>query len=217
MFELNSHQVLTELYDNLLKMGERKREIEGQSYRLAEWSLDDRLDVCVYFYNGVINELDGMNCVFTFGETEYRWSHLAGVREAVMFAKVNWKDLLDFKKQVRSMHPLYNLPENETIDGLTDDQVFWIMHRSLRKDHLIRSWEGVDIREGFDVHKAEYITKPIPKKFVVERKPSRSITDRLLRKTEVSVPQKYQEIRYKNDVVKFLVDYVNHALSHGDF
>jgi hypothetical protein len=199
MSEYNPHQVLATLFDELRKLGEVKREIKGQSYRLAEWSLDDRLDVCVYYYDGIVSAVDGMNCVFTLGKTEDRWSHLAGVHEAVMYARINWKEILAEKKQVYSTNPIYSLPDNETIDGLTEDQVSWVAHLSLRKDHLIRSWdEEVSIRKDFDVHKSEYVVKPIPKKFVVKEEPKHSTL-------------------YKSEVVHFLVDHVQSALHSDDF
>lgn len=229
MAEYNSHQVLTKLYEELKGIGERKRELGKQSLALAEEDDWHRTDVCSYYFDAAVNKSNGSHFVFTSGRTNYTWRHLAGVDEAVMYGKVDWEGLLDFKKQVYETHPFYNLPKQETIDDLTDDQTEWVVHLSLNKGQLIRSWEGeLAIRDGLDIHKTAWITKLIPKEYIAERKtiPSRMATMvggiRILLESDKSPeqiraeglePRGHQEIFYNDGVIKFLVHHIEEVLS----
>jgi hypothetical protein len=228
MSEYNSNQVLTKLYKELQGIGQKKRELKEQRLALAEDSDWHRTDVCTYVFDAAVNKSNGNHFVFTYGETNRTWSHLAGVDEAVMYGRVDWKELLDFKKRVHNTHPFYTLPEQETIDGLTDEQAEWLVHLSLRKSELIRSWEGeLAIRDGFDVHKMVWITKPIPQEYVAERKVTSSRMASLqgvsiLLKTEKSPeqiraeglePTGHQRLYYKPEVIPFLVDHVKEVLA----
>jgi hypothetical protein len=197
MVKLTSEEVLSELYKKLKVLGECKCEFKQQQYPLAEdsdwWH---RTDACVYYFNGVINRVNEKNCVFTYGKTDPSWRRImAKVDEAVMYAKINWKELLENKKHVPM---LSDLPEKETIDELTNEQISSIVRYTLKKDYLIYSWNGkLGIRNGFDYKKWDYKIILIPQEFIVERKTS---------------PSDEQKIFYKSDVIQFLVNHVKNVL-----
>jgi hypothetical protein len=224
---INSHQALIKLYDELKNLGETRREIKEEKFALAEDSDWHRTDTCWYNYNGVINKPDGKHYVFTHGTTSYTWKHLAGAEEAVMYAKINWGNLLKTYKG-QSWHPLHNLPEEETMDGLVDEQVSSILNNTLDNRFLIGSWENqLFIRDGMDYERLAYVKKPIPKEFIIGEKDSPSriaklrgipiLLEREMLPEEIRAkglePTGHQEIFYKSKVVQFLFNHVKEFLA----
>jgi len=148
-----------------------------------------------------------------------------------MYGKIDWDYFLEHRKDLRDDHPLKNIPEKETIDGLTDEQIRSITYHTIRKDRLIRSWEGeLGIRDGTNWGKFTYIVKPIPKEFIKDIKISSSrlahlrgvpiLLDEELQPDKIRAkgldPTGHQEILYKRDVVKFLIDHVKEVLSRKE-
>lgn len=228
MAEYNAHRVLTKLYEELQGIGQKKRELKHQGYALAEEDDWHRTDVCRYVFDAVINKSNGNHFVFTYGETNRTWRHLAGVDEAVMYAKVNWKDFLRQRDFVYKDSPLKTWPDEENMDLLTDDQVTWIPHIALRKDYLVRSWEGeIAIRDGTDYKTYTFQMKKIPQEYVLQRNVSKSRIATMagipiLLETDESpesiraqglTPTGHQEVIYKNNVVGFLVNHVKDVLA----
>lgn len=198
--ELDSHEVLTRLYGELERFGETKIELKDQNFDLAESCDYHRTDICMLTLDGVINRVNGGHYVFAHGKTDYTWRYLAEIEEAVMYGKVNWGKLLLAKKEALNeyTHPFHNLPEKETMSGLTDKQVSLIAYHSLSRDQLIYSWRGkLTIRTDFNALSRQFITRRIPENFIVAEK----------------VPVENKRPIYKKDVVRFLVDHVKEVLS----
>lgn len=223
---LSAHEVLVKLYEELKEMGEIRRNIK-QTYPLAEESDEHRTDICYYTFDGVISNIDGKDCIFTYGKTDYRWKYLARVDEAVMYAKVDWNELLRLKQDRWAPTALKELTEKKDIRDLTEQQVSLITYHMLRRDRLVGSWEGeLVIRDGIDTSRLAYIIKPIPPEFVLERKIFTSklatwrgvpiLLEKESRAEEIRdkglEPIGYQQIMYKNEVVPFLATHVKNVL-----
>jgi hypothetical protein len=228
MPEMNAHKVLTKLYEELRNLGETKKEVKDQIFSLAQDSDGHRTDYCHYYFDGVINRYNEGHCVFTHGHTDRTWAHLAGVDEAVMYGKIDWARYDDKFRKFYVLSPLCSLPEKETMEGITDEQVRSLITDTIKDNRLIRSWEGeISIRDGMDFSKWMYIDKPIPERFVILRTTSPTKIAKLsginiLLEKESSPeeiramglePTGYQEIFYKDDVVQYLVDHVKEVLS----
>jgi hypothetical protein len=229
MVLFNSNQVLTKLYDELKNIGETRREIKKENFALASDTDWHRTDTCWYNYNGVINRKDGKHYVFTHGTTGYTWRHLAKVDEAVMYAKIGWCKLLENYKDI-AWHPLRDLPEEESIDELGDEQISSILDNTLDERFLIGSWEKqLFIRDGRDYNTMSYVKKPIPEELIRGEKISKSRMANLrgihiVLETEMSAeeirakglePTGHQEFFYKEKTVQFLFNNVKDFLAEN--
>jgi hypothetical protein len=222
---LEPQQVLSKLYEKLKALGERKRELKDGRYSLAEFPDICRTRVCWYDFDGVINSLSGNNYVFTYGKTRL-YSELAQVDEAVMYAKINLREIL--RKYQTKYNVLSDISENATIEGLTDEQVSSIVRYALDRDRLIFSWENqLFIQDGFDYKKWRPNFIRIPSEFVASRevRPTQIgyyglipfLLEREMKPEEIKaeglVPSGYQRYFYKVEVVDFLLNHVKNSLN----
>jgi hypothetical protein len=221
---LEPKQVLSKLYEELKGLGECKREFKGK-FILEEFKDYYKTLTCWYDCDCVINNVNGNNYVFTYGKTRL-YSELAQVDEAVMYAKINLREIL--RKYKTKWNALSDVPKNATIEELTDKQVYSVVNYALDRDRLIFSWENqLFIQDGFDSKKWLPNFIRIPSEFVASRevRPTQIgyyglipfLLEKEMKPEEIKaeglVPSGHQRYFYKEEVVEYLLNHIKNSIN----
>jgi hypothetical protein len=221
---LEPKQVLSKLYEELKGLGECKREFKGK-FILEEFKDYYKTLTCWYDCDCVINNVNGNNYVFTYGKTRLN-SELAQVDEAVMYAKINLREIL--RKYKAKWNALSDVPENATIEELTDKQVYSVVNYALNRNRFIFSWEGqLFIKYGFDKEKLCPKIKQIPSEFIssIEVRPKQMgydgmilvLFEKEMKPEEIIaeglIPSGHQRYFYKEEVVEYLLNHIKNSLN----